>query len=64
MIEIYPHSLHFIEKRIDARVDRVITGATARSDYNNPQEKQTTLQYLNASRTVFQTRTETIGSEE
>jgi len=42
----------------------VITGATARSDYNNPQEKQTTLQYLNAARTVFQTRTETIGSEE
>jgi len=25
-------------------LDRVITGATARSDYNNPQEKQTTLQ--------------------
>jgi len=40
-------------------LDRVITGATARSDYNNPQEKQTTLQYLNATRTVFQTRTET-----
>jgi len=42
----------------------VITGATARSDYNNPQEKQITLQYLNATRTLFQTRTETIGSEE
>jgi hypothetical protein len=44
--------------------DRVITGATARSDYNNPQKKQTILQYLNAARTVFQTPTETIGSEE
>jgi hypothetical protein len=41
----------------------VITGATARSDYNNPQEKQTTLQYLNAARTVFQTLTETIVPE-
>jgi hypothetical protein len=40
-------------------LDRVIAGATARSDYNSPQEKQNTLQYLNAARTVFQTRTET-----
>jgi len=40
-------------------LDRVIAGATARSDYNSPQEKQKTLQYLNAARTVFQTRTET-----
>jgi hypothetical protein len=61
-----PHRFHppVIEKRIAARVDRVIIGATARSDYNNPQGKQTTLQYLNEARTVFQTRTETIGSEE
>jgi TolB protein len=40
-------------------LDRVIAGATARSDYNSPQEKQNTLKYLNAARTVFQTRTET-----
>ncbi len=38
-------------------LDRVIAGATARSDYNSPQEKQNTLQYLNAARTVFQTST-------
>jgi TolB protein len=40
-------------------LDRVIANATARSDYNSPQEKQDTLQYLNAARSVFQTRTET-----
>ena len=40
-------------------LDRVIAGATARSDYNSPQEKQNTLLYLNAARMVFQTRTET-----
>jgi hypothetical protein len=38
-------------------LDRVIAGATARSDYNSPQEKQNTLQYLNAARTVFQRST-------
>ena len=37
-------------------LDRVIAGATARNDYNSAQEKQNTLQYLNAARTVFQTR--------
>ena len=37
-------------------LDRVITGATVRNDYNSAQEKQNTLQYLNAARTVFQTR--------
>jgi hypothetical protein len=41
----------------------VIAGATARSDYNSPQEKQNTLQYLNAARTVFQTRTEAARPE-
>ena len=40
-------------------LDRVIAGATARNDYNSPQEKQNTLLYLNAARMVFQTRTET-----
>jgi TolB protein len=40
-------------------LDRVIAGATARRDYNSPQEKQNTLQYLNAARTAFQTRIET-----
>ena len=39
-------------------LDRVIAGATARSDYNSPQEKQNTLKYLNAARTVFLTRTQ------
>ena len=34
-------------------LDRVITDATARSDYNSAQEKQNTLQYLNAARTLF-----------
>jgi len=43
-------------------LDRVIAGATARSDYNSAQEKQNTLQYLNAARTVFQTRIETARS--
>src|SRR5205085_11238195 len=37
-------------------LDRVIAGATARSDYNSAEEKQNTLQYLSAARTVFQTR--------
>jgi TolB protein len=37
-------------------LDRVIAGATARSDYNSAQEKQNTLEYLSAARTVFQTR--------
>jgi hypothetical protein len=37
-------------------LDRVIAGATVRNDYNSAQEKQNTLQYLNAARTVFQTR--------
>jgi Tol biopolymer transport system component len=41
-------------------LDRVIASATARSDYNSPQEKQNTLQYLGAARMVFQTRTETV----
>jgi TolB protein len=40
-------------------LNRVIAGATARSDYNSPQEKQDTLQYLNAARRVFETRTKT-----
>jgi hypothetical protein len=40
----------------------VIAGATARSDYNTAQEKQNTLQYLSAARTVFQTRIETARS--
>ncbi len=40
-------------------LDRVIVSATGRSDYNNPREKQNTLQYLGAARMVFQTRTET-----
>jgi hypothetical protein len=35
-------------------LDRVIAGATARNDYNSAQEKQKTLQYLSAARTVFQ----------
>jgi len=39
-------------------LDRVIAGVTVRSDYNSPQEKQDTLQYLNAARTIFQTRIE------
>jgi TolB protein len=39
-------------------LDRVIDGATGRRDYNSPREKQDTLQYLNAARNVFQTRTE------
>ena len=39
-------------------LDRLIDDATARSDYNSPQEKQDTLQYLNAARRVFQTQTE------
>jgi hypothetical protein len=43
-------------------LDRVIAGATARSDYNTAQEKQNTLQYLSAARTVFQTRIETARS--
>jgi hypothetical protein len=37
-------------------LDRVIAGATARNDYNSAQEKQNTLQYLSAARTVFQTK--------
>jgi hypothetical protein len=37
-------------------LDRVIANATARSDYNSAQEKQNTLQYLSAARTVFQIR--------
>jgi hypothetical protein len=37
-------------------LDRVIAGATARSDYNSAQEKQNTLEYLSAARTVFQTK--------
>jgi TolB protein len=41
-------------------LDRVIANATMRSDYNSPQEKQDTLQYLNAARSVFQTRTGTV----
>src|SRR5207253_9957622 len=41
-------------------LDRVIAGATARSDYNSAQEKQKTLQYLSAARTVFQTRREQV----
>jgi len=40
-------------------LDRVIASATARSDYNSPQEKQNTLQYLGVARMLFQTRTET-----
>jgi hypothetical protein len=40
-------------------LDRVIASATARSDYNSPQEKQNTLQYLGAARMVFQARRET-----
>jgi len=40
-------------------LDRVIADASARNDYNSAQEKQNTLQYLNAARTVFQTRAET-----
>nr|MBA3726917.1 CehA/McbA family metallohydrolase [Armatimonadota bacterium] len=44
-------------------LDRVIADATARSDYNSAQEKQNTLQYLSAARTVFQTRTETDRSK-
>jgi hypothetical protein len=65
IVNTIPHGFHppVIEKRIAARVDRVITGAMARSDYK-PQEKQITLQYLNVARTVFHTRTETIESEE
>jgi hypothetical protein len=43
-------------------LDRVIAGATARNDYNSAQEKQNTLQYLSAARTVFQTRIETARS--
>jgi len=39
-------------------LDRVIANATARTEYNTEQEKQNTLQYLNAARAVFQTRTE------
>src|SRR5213080_2179870 len=37
-------------------LDRVIAAATARNDYNSAQEKQNTLQYLSAARTVFQTK--------
>jgi hypothetical protein len=37
-------------------LDRIIAGAAARSDYNSAREKQNTLEYLNAARTVFQTR--------
>ncbi len=44
-------------------LDRVIADASARSDYNSAQEKQNTLQYLSAARTVFQTRTETERSK-
>ena len=44
-------------------LDRVIAGATARSDYNSALEKQNTLQYLSAARTVFQTRIETALSK-
>jgi Tol biopolymer transport system component len=39
-------------------LDRVIANATARTEYNTEQEKQNTLEYLNAARAVFQTRTE------
>jgi hypothetical protein len=44
-------------------LDRVIAGATARSDYNSAQEKQNTLEYLSAARTVFQTRIGTAFSK-
>jgi TolB protein len=40
-------------------LDRVIAGAASRNDYNSQEEKQNTLQYLNAAHTVFGTRTET-----
>jgi TolB protein len=43
-------------------IDRLIAGATTRTDYNSPKEKQDTLQYLNAARTVFQTRAESAQS--
>ena len=39
-------------------LDRVIANASARTDYNSAQEKQDTLQYLNAARTVFEMRKE------
>jgi TolB protein len=40
-------------------LDRLIAGATARSDCNSSREKQNTLQYLKTPREVFQTRIET-----
>jgi Tol biopolymer transport system component len=39
-------------------LDRVIANSTARDDYNNVQEKQNTLQYLNAARSLFLKETE------
>jgi TolB protein len=39
-------------------LDRVIADAAARTDYNRAQEKQDTLQYLNAAKAVFQTRSD------
>jgi TolB protein len=39
-------------------LDRVIANASARTDYNNAQEKRDTLQYLNAARTAFEMRKE------
>jgi len=50
------HGLVGYAHSFDGPVDRVIAGAAARSDYNSTQEKQNTLQYLSAARTVFQTR--------
>ena len=37
-------------------LDRVIATATAREDYNSSAEKQATLDYLGAARSVFQER--------
>jgi TolB protein len=40
-------------------LDRVIANVSARNDFNSAKEKQETLQYLNAARTIFQTRAST-----